>query len=440
MKYNCRFIFTIPLLFSACQPSGSNIPTQPVPPLSQTEPGVVIQFPSSTPFPTTIPSQTPVPSTTATLPLSLSSLRVVFSDGKNVGLWQNGVAALITTIEGYTDVMLSYDGELVAFKRDGLLWVAHSDGTGEWLLVSADNLKTIEPELNDDRLVVHQFDWIPGTHNLLFNTTITGYGMSNRDDLFMVDAGTLEWKIVRDAGEGGRFLLSPNGKHVILVTPHEISLMNIDGTNYRSVLKYSQIDTGSEYYEYVDPVWFADSQSLIVDIPPRDYKDNPATALKVIWRLFVDGSHPVQISQVPAKYRYVFSSDFSELAYHELKNNVIQTHIANIDGSEDQIYEPGIDMYIEGWSPDSEYFILNSRYSGQYFLGRVEDEPVPLTEKGSQDFLWVDEMYFLYKYKNIHNEACELRLGAIRKPSVLLATFALDPASSYCFRPYDFVQ
>ena len=334
---------------------------------------------------------------------------------------------------------LSDDGELVAFMRDRLLWVIHSDGTGEQLLVSTERLETIEPATSDSKLLVFQFDWVPNTHNLLFNTTFSGYGVSHRDDLHMVDADTREWKTLRDAGEGGKFLISPRGSHVVMVTPHEISVIDINGTNYRSLLKYSQIDTGSEYYEYVDPVWSLDSLSLIVDIPPRDYKDNLATARKVIWHLFVDGSPPVEIAQVPAKYRYVFSSDFSKLAYNELKNNVIQTHIASIDGSEDLIYQPGTEMYIETWSPDSEYFILHSRQSGEYFLAKVGNQPMPLTEQHSQDFVWIGEMYFLYKYKNTHNSICDLRLGTIGKPSVLLAMFALDPASSSCFRPYDFV-
>jgi len=225
---------------------------------------------------------------------------------------------------------------------------------------------------------------------------------------------------------------------VVMVTPNEISVTDINGTNYRSLLKYSQIDTGSEYYEYVDPVWFADSQSLIVDIPPRDYIDNPSTALKVIWHLFVDGSPPAQISQLPAKYRYAFSPDISKIAYNELKNDLLETHIVNIDGSEDLIYQPGLDMSFETWSPDSEHFTLITRNSRQYFLARVGDDPMPLTEQDSQDFLWIDDLYFLYK--TIQNGACELRLGTIGEPSVLLATFAMDPASSYCFSPYDFVR
>lgn len=431
------------MFLSACQSSSSNISTQSLPsPISQTEPAIVIQPPSSTPSPTTIftttPSQTTVPSSSPTLPPSLSSLRVVYSDERTVWLWQNGVASLLTTIEGYTKVKLSDDGELVAFKRNGLLWVINSDGSGERLLVSSDNLETIEPATSESRLLVFQFDWVPDTHDLLFNTSYSGYGVSYRDDLYMVDVDTLEWKTLRDAGEGGIFSLAPSGKQVTMVTPHEISLMNINGTNYRSLLKYSQIDTGSEYYYYVDPIWSLDSQSLIVDIPPRDYQDNPTAARMVIWHLFVDGSPPVQVSQLPVRYRYFFSPDISKLAYNDLKNGVYEIHLANVDGSEDIIYQSEIDMSFETWSPDSKYFSLISRTSRQYFLARVGDEPMPLTEQDSQDFLWIDELYFLYK--NIHNGACELRLGTIGKPSVLLATFALDPASSYCFRPYDFVQ
>jgi hypothetical protein len=35
----------------------------------------------------------------------------------------------------------------------------------------------------------------------------------------MMDADTLEWRILRDAGEGGTFLISPKGSQVVMVTP-----------------------------------------------------------------------------------------------------------------------------------------------------------------------------------------------------------------------------
>jgi len=342
------------------------------------------------------------------------------------------------TIEGYTELKLSDDGEWVAFKRDGLLWVINSDGTGEHLLVSSGNLKTIDSATSESRLLVSQFDWVPHTHTLLFNTSFSGMGGFDRDDLHMIDADTLTWKALRSAGKGGSFFISPSGEQLVMVTPHEISLMNVNGSNYRSLLKYSQIDTGSEYYYYAMPTWSIDSQSLMVDIPPRDYRDNP-TAMKLIWHLFANGNPPVEVSQFPRQYRYVFSPDLSKLAYSDLKNNFVnEIHTANTDGSEDMIYQSTINMNFEIWSPDSEYFTLSSRTSRQYYLARIGDEPMLLTEQDSQDFLWIDKLYFLYK--NTHNGACELRLGTIGKPSILLATFALDPASSDCFKPYDFVQ
>jgi hypothetical protein len=440
MKFDRCIISIIPLILLACQASSSSISTQSSP-ILQTEPAIVIQHPSSTPFPTTIftttPSQTPESSPSPTLPLSFSSLRVVYSDEKNVWLWQNGVASLLTALEGYTEVKLSDDGELIAFKRDGLLWVINSDGTNERLLVNSDHLETIEPGTNDHKLVVHQFDWVADTHTLLFNTSFSGFGGFNRDDLHLIDADTLTWKALRGAGEGGIFFIAPNGKQLVVVTPNEISLMNVNGSDYRSLLKYSQIDTSSEYYYYAKPTWSIDSQSLVVDIPPREYNDHPTTALKVIWHLFVDGRSPIQISQLPAQELYLFSPDFSKLAYSDLNTNFVnEIHIANIDGSEDMIYQSKINMNFETWSPDSKYFVLISRTSRQYFLARVGDEPMLLTEQDSQDFLWIDELHFLYK--NIHNGTCELRLGTFGKPSVLLTTFAL--ASSGCFKPYDFVQ
>ena len=443
MKTNRYLIFVIPLFLFTCKPSSANFSTQTFPsPISQTEPPVVIQYSSSIPSPTitltATSSQTPIPSSTPTLPPSLSSLLVVYTDEKNIWLWQNGVPTLLTTTEGYSEVRPSDDGQRVAFTRNGQLWVINSNGTDERLLVSSNNLKEIEPETSESTLVLHQFDWIPESHALLFNTSFSGYGISHRDDLHLIDADTLEGKTLRDAGEGGIFSFSPSGKLVALVTPHEISIMEINGTNYRSLLKYSQINTGSEYYYYVDPIWSLDSQALVVDIPPRDYKDHSDTALKVIWRLFANGNSPVVLSKLPARYHYIFSPDLSKLAYYNEIRNDGEVHIANIDGSGTTPYqfEPNINFVT--WSPNSTSFVLKSRKTNQYFLASVEDEPVVLTEQESQDFLWIDESHFLYK--NIFNGTCDLRLGTIDKPSILLVSLNVDPNPYDCFKPYDFVQ
>jgi hypothetical protein len=432
--------FAIVFIISACQSSGVNtpptltsIPTLPVIPKATSSP-----LPP-TPSYTTTPPPTPIPPT-PTFPSSLSSLRIAFTDEKKIWLWQNGTANLLTTVEGYSNVELSNDGEIVAFKRNGLLWVINADGTSEQLLVDVDDLKTIKSEASEIELLVHQFNWIPGTHILLFNTSFSGMGISNRDDLHQVDIDTLEWRTLRRAGEGGTFLISPDGKRVAMVTSYEIKLMKIGETNYRSLLKYSQIDTGSEYYYYARPIWSLDSQSLIVDIPPREFMNNPSVAPRIIWQLFVDGTPPIQIAQLPAQYNYFVSPDFSKIAYIRLRDDLPrEIHISNIDGSEDIVYEPEGFLGIETWSPDSQYLVLISREK-QYYAARIGDEPLSLTEPASEDFLWIDEQYFLYK--TFHNGVCELRLGTIGEPSTLLATLVSDPVSSGCSHnpPSDFVK
>src|SRR6266508_5588257 len=171
--YRC-LAFILPLFLLACQSASSNISTQPSPPILQTEPAIATRSPLSAPSPTKIftetPSQTPEPLPSSTLLPSLVALRVVYSDGKNVWLWQSNGANLLTTIEDYTEVKLSADGEMVALQRNGQLWVINSDGTGERLLISSDTLKVIEPESSETTLVVDRFEWVPDTHNLLFST------------------------------------------------------------------------------------------------------------------------------------------------------------------------------------------------------------------------------------------------------------------------------
>jgi len=167
--------------------------------------------------------------------------------------------------------------------------------------------------------------------------------------------------------------------------------------------------------------------------------DNPSIAPRVIWQLFVDGSAPVQVSQLPAQYNYFISPDFSKIAYVRLREELRkEIHISNIDGSEDIVYGPGSDMSIVTWSPDSQYLVLISREE-QYYAARIGDEPISLTEPDSEGFLWIDEQYFLYK--TFHNRTCELRLGRIGGPSILLVTVALDPVLGGCSNnPYDFVK
>lgn len=373
-----------------------------------------------------------------TLPSSLSSLQIVFTNNGKLWLWQNGKTTFLTDASDYSPLDLSPDGSSIAFKRHNSLWVINTDGTHERLVLSEDDFGMMEPQTPGVGL--DQFEWIPGTHTILFNTILhLDYGLEYTDDLHAVDADIPQQKTLRGPGQGGEFILSPDGQRVALITPNKISLIKVDGSDYQTLLEYPSVSIPSEYAYYARPVWATDSQSLMVAIPPQDLHygtQSPTT----IWRLPIDGTTPILISQLTAGDAEIISPDFSKVASlrfikQEAPYMVSELHISNIDGSEDTIYHTGV-IDFQNWALDSEHFVLWLGDSHSYYLGNVGDELVPLTESSnvSGAFSWVDQSHFLYLTGQ--NGICELRLGVVGEPSILLA----KAETTYSCLTYDFVQ
>jgi Tol biopolymer transport system component len=316
-------------------------------------------------------------------------LRIAFTYGGKLWLWQNGRTQHLTSLEGYAGVNISDDGEIIVFARDGELWGINSDGSNERVLVKSTDFESMEPK--DPGVALNQFDWIPGTHGLLFNTIVlTDYGRRATDDLYFLDADTRQWTLLRQSGEGGKFDVSADGQRVVMTTPSQISLMNVDGSDYRVMLTYT-VPYPSEVPYYARPVWAADSKSLTVAIPPEDFYYE-TTSPTDIWRLPIDGNAPEIVSQLPA----------------------------GDDGDDARI-----------WSPDKRYYAIRS--GDRYYLGMDGADLEPLTESSSIFgwFSWVDELHFLYI------GPCELRLGTIGEQSILIADLS---TTDDCISSYDFVK
>jgi hypothetical protein len=316
-------------------------------------------------------------------------LRIAFTHDQELWLWQNEIAQPLTNLEGYARVNISDDGETIVFARDGGLWAISSDGTNERVLINANDFETMEPK--DPGVVLNQFDWIPGTHQLLFNTIVlTDYGRRTTNDLYLLDVDTRRWTMFRQPGEGGAFRVSPDGQHVAMTTPSQISLMRVDGSDYRVVLAYT-VPAPSESAYYAEPVWASDSKSLTVAIPPEDFFYG-TTSPTNIWHLPIDGTLPEIVSQLPAG-------------------------------------ESGDDPRI--WSPDKMHYAVQS--GDRYYLGTDRADLEPLTEPSSIFgwFSWIDESHFLYI------GPCELRLGTIGAPSILIADLK---TTEDCISSYDFVK
>jgi hypothetical protein len=397
--------------------------------------------PPSLPLSSLVPTMTPTSwpiRPTPTLPPALSSLRIAFTHDKELWLWQNGMAIPLISSEGSSQPHISHDGEVVAFVWNGLLAI-NSNGTNERQLLSVDDFKSMKPR--EPGVGLAQFDWIPGTHMLLFNTQLAlNYGLGYTDDLYVVNAETRQWAMLRHPGEGGKFLISPDGQRVVMTTSSRISVMRVDGSDYRTLLKYPTVRIPSEFAYYAQPIWAPDSQSLMVAIPPQDLYYG-TTSPTTIWHLPIDRMPPTIVSQLPAGYGTFISPDLSKVVSlrfvrQEADTSMIyEMHISKIDGSDDIVYRTDA-MVFQNWASDSEHFVLWLERAQRYYLGKAGTDLVPLTEPSCNvgSFSWIDSSHFIYLGGTAG--LCELRLGVVGEPSILVAT----SKTTYDDMRYDFTR
>ena len=195
----------------------------------------------------------------------------------------------------------------------------------------------------------YQIGWIPGENNIAYNTSpkYEGPGLMIHNDLWKVNSQTGERTLLLKSGEGGNFYYSPDGRQIALVTFEDISLVKADISDRRdAVLKFKPVITYSEYQYYPTPLWSPDSSNLLVDVPPEDPMKQPPEPTS-IYRIPSDGSQVNLLTSINPYFleEINFSPDAAKMAYltqeGPVENNQQSLHIANIDGSGDNIVETG---------------------------------------------------------------------------------------------------
>jgi len=360
------------------------------------------------------------------------SLRVVYVKDENIWLWdESGKQQVITSSGGVLEVRISPDGALVAFTRrvDDLrseLWVVNADGSEERLLVGVNDFEALDPEQRDPNSVAlspHRFDWVPGTHLLVFNTVqwFQGPGLGNFDDLRQVDVVSGALTTLLPAGQGGDFTYSPDGSQVALVTPEQISLMNADGSHLRpAVLTYEPVLTYSEYLYYAEPVWAQDSSFLMAAIPPADPMAEPLGPTR-LYRIPVDVSPAVEVGSVTAfnlgGFGVNFSPDLVHIAYlrpvGQPPDNAYELHVASSDGTNDNLFLTETNLLLHGWTADPQRFFFSMGPAMEMQIGSVGGGHQPLagSAQGVFQLRWIDPERYLYLQENAG--AIELRLGQL---------------------------
>jgi len=348
-----------------------------------------------------------------------SALRVVYTISGDLWLWEAGETRQLTGTGTDYSPRISGDGTWIAFTRRVTsihheLWALNIDGTNEKCLVSIEDLNTIGGGVRDPNAIAilpHNYQWVPGTHTLAFNTQqiFQGPGLSLLDDLNLVDVEDGKLTFLLLSGWGGEFFYSPNGSKVALSTPDTILLMDPDGKNYRPVLTYDQVNTYSEYRYYASPVWSQDGSFLRVAFPPVEPLGE-SDQVTEIWCISSDGSEVEQegsIGTVPFfEDQYMravaFSPDLERLAFlseaGQPSENLRQLRIASANGEDPWTFREERLMSFETWSLDGAHFVFMTGEDQQAWLGSMDGSASPFSDDpyGVMRVRWVDAQRLLY--------------------------------------------
>jgi Tol biopolymer transport system component len=342
---------------------------------------------------------------------------VAYVKESNVWLWhaERGSQAL-TKNGGVEQVLLSDDGQRIAFTRGGNIWVVNSDGSDERQLTTETDFESISigPDLDPYVLAFtpYRMAWRPGSHTLFFNTIpqLELHGLFLTDDLWAVDVDTGELDVLLPPGEGGHFTFSPDGRHIALITSGTISLLDGNGQNKREVFTYTPMRTYSEFQYYAQPVWANDSSLLAVAIPPVDPLET-SDQLTSIWTMSTDGTPASLIGHFAthnlAADSSLLSPDLRHIAFFigESEATPPAFGVAVSEIGKTGVGDPVTYQFragsLDGWSPDGRHFVFAPPYNGevpQRQIATLDGDLLTVGEEGMTVFqvIWVDETHYLY--------------------------------------------
>jgi len=328
---------------------------------------------------TEIPASTTVPSTG-------SQLVVAFVKDGNIQLWDEstGQAQTIFNAGDVIAVKMSDDGQVIAFLRSSgvqlaenewreqsALWAVDRNGSNPRELISADSLRQRLNAAERDSTNFPQMEWIPGTHQLLFSgwtyfVMAEGESHAIPQGLYFVDTDALTNTELVPAGNNLRFVPSPEGRQIALMSTTGLSFINADGSNLRSdVLTYPNVGLTAPLFP--TGVWTADSTAFVIT---GSLERDPAYNINfTIWRVPVDGSSSETLGTVTKSdpRSVTFSPDGTRIAYLQAGDDPLASpswFLSSLSGQVSPLAIPA----------DSEAWIANIHWSptGDPFTGNLK--------------------------------------------------------------------
>ncbi|MEX1021028.1 MAG: hypothetical protein WDZ49_15295 [Litorilinea sp.] len=344
----------------------------------------------------------------------------VYNWNTRLGIWRNGEDVSLGSVDASPSPRLASAGDLIAFARDGGLWVMGIDGEQERLLVSQSEIEGMGNADTTARL--HRIAWLPGTSRLLFNTALNlEMGLALSNDLHMVDVDTLDLTEILPAGAGGEFYAAPDGATIAVIAPDRIRFVDPLGVAQRPAFLFPPVVTYSEYIYYPQVVWAQDSRAVAVVIPHPEAVVQPEQPAS-IYRLAAGADETTMLGQIQAgSPTYWIDPTLQHVAYTQIDfpdadpgaeagaeagaegavpaPPTVSIVAAQLDGTPlGTLYEGGGQFV--GWSPTGEHFALATPDGAESMqigsLGQETLTPLAgLSHAFSHQVAWVDTEHFV---------------------------------------------
>ena len=387
-----------------------------IPPTAVVSTSTITAFstPTGTP-PTSL--VTPYPSTptfiSAPLPDDLAVAYVVEDD---LWIWKENSSRLLLQHPNLSDPLFSDDGQWILFKQrlispDGSyppsdeLWVVQTDGNNLQRLVGSDDLIA----LTGKEVLIDEFNWVPGRHEILFNTEEIVEGPPGSLPLFDLNSLDLSGSVKQRAepGQGGRFVASPNGQHVALITGSRIGVLDLESGERRILLEFEPLEVPIDGGPRTPRVfWDPQGQFVITSLlPPKFYYSEYAGEPEQVWQLFVDGRVEL-IAELQPSSQFTtgisIAPNFQYFFYlkEPCPDAMGMLYVRSLTSTEEH---PLFCLWgLPQWTPDSEHFIykLESRRLGNIhttdsqslnFINTLTNSDI----NAHVQLRWVNNEYFL---------------------------------------------
>jgi hypothetical protein len=368
---------------------------------------------------------TAIPSSSAP-PLPIGMIEVAFVKDGNIQVWDEATQQTRTIFNtgDVLSVTTSDDGQMIAFTRgswvgglDGYeqfaLWAMDRDGGNPRELFSAQDLRQWINPSERDSSNFYQLSWIPQSHQLIFSGTkyiVQGEGLSHAipQGAYLVDTEKGSVTVLAEAAENLRFLPSPDGKQIALISPSNVGFINADGSNKRQdVMTYAEVGLTGPVFP--TGVWTQDSRAFVMT---GSFERDPNLNFNfTIWRIPVDGSSPEALATVTGSHprSVTFSPDGKRVSFFqttdqqppEIAGWFINSLIPEVGPLALPYYGKETFYANLHWSPSGDAFVIKDQDLFQLCPNATQDSqvcgaPIRLGSGIITALQWVDTSRFLF--------------------------------------------